>query len=74
MIDSILKFFGYRKNLIYELKNKKPISLMISIALLFPFAFTLEALAAAIGRGGILRKYFITSPKTLTLNHKSGSI
>ena len=32
---------------------------MTLISLLLPFAFLLEAFAAAIGRGGILRKYFI---------------
>lgn len=59
MIDSFLKLSGYKKNIIYELKNKKSIYTMIVIALLLPFAFLLEAIAAATGHGGILRKYFI---------------
>ena len=59
MIDSFLKLAGYKKNIIYELKNKKNIYSMIVISLLLPFAFLLEVLAAAAGRGGILRKYFI---------------
>jgi 2-polyprenyl-3-methyl-5-hydroxy-6-metoxy-1,4-benzoquinol methylase len=62
MVDSFLKLLGYKENLIYELKNKKKLSLMISISVLLPFAFILEAFAAAIGRGGILRKYYITGP------------
>jgi len=56
MSDSFLKFFGYRKNIIYELKNKN-IALMAAIFILLPFAFILESFAAAIGRGGIVRKY-----------------
>ena len=58
MSDSFLKLFGYRKNMIYELKNKN-IALMTAIFILLPFAFILESFAAAIGRGGIVRKYFI---------------
>jgi 2-polyprenyl-3-methyl-5-hydroxy-6-metoxy-1,4-benzoquinol methylase len=59
MIDSFLKLSGYKKNIIHELKNRKNIYTMASISILLPFAFLLEALAAAIGRGGIIRKYFI---------------
>jgi 2-polyprenyl-3-methyl-5-hydroxy-6-metoxy-1,4-benzoquinol methylase len=51
MTDSFLKLFGYRKNIIYDLKNKKRIALMIAISM--------ESFAAAAGRGGIIRKYFI---------------
>lgn len=59
MIDSFLKLSGYKKNIIYELKNKKNIYLMLAISLLLPFAFLVEVFAAATGHGGILRKYFI---------------
>ena len=59
MVDSFLKLSGYKKNIIYELKNRKNIYIMAFISLLLPFAFILEAFAAATGRGGILRKYFI---------------
>lgn len=60
MIDSFLKLSGYRKNIIYEIKNKKNKYTMIAISILLPFAFLLEAFAAAIGRGGISRKYFFS--------------
>ena len=59
MVDSFLKLSGYKKNILYELKNRKNIYIMASVSILLPFAFILEAFAAAIGRGGILRKYFI---------------
>jgi len=59
MTDSFLKLLGYRKNIIYELKNKKNIVLLLAISILLPFAFILETFAAAIGGGGIIRKYFI---------------
>lgn len=61
MMDSLLKIFGYRKNIIEQLKNKKSIPLVAGIIVLFPFAFILETLAAAIGRGGITRKYYFSS-------------
>lgn len=59
MTDSFLKLFGYNENIIYQLKNKKSKILILSIALLLPFAFIIESFAAIIGRGGIIRKYFI---------------
>lgn len=59
MVDSFLKLSGYKKNIISELKNKKNIYVMAAISILLPFAFLLEAFASVIGRGGILRKYFI---------------
>ena len=62
MIDSFLKLFGYRKNIISELKTKKKLSLIIAISLLFSFAFVLETFAISVGRGGIIRKYFISCP------------
>ena len=67
MIDSFLKLSGYKKNIIYELKNKKNIYLLVAISVLLPFAFLLEAFAAATGRGGILRKYFVPDNETRIL-------
>jgi SAM-dependent methyltransferase len=59
MTDSLLKLFGYRGNIIYELKNKKNKALVAGIILLLPFSFLLEVLASTFGRGGIIRKYLI---------------
>jgi 2-polyprenyl-3-methyl-5-hydroxy-6-metoxy-1,4-benzoquinol methylase len=59
MTDSFLKLLGYRKNIIYELKNRKSKILILGIAVLLPFAFISEFFAAMTGRGGIIRKYFI---------------
>jgi hypothetical protein len=57
MLDTLLKLAGYRKNIIFELKNRKSAGLLISIALILPLAMLLEALAAGMGRGGITRMY-----------------
>ena len=62
MTDALMKMFGYRRNLIYELKNKKTIGLTLGIAALLPFSFLLEAGAAVAGYGGVIRKYFIQKP------------
>jgi 2-polyprenyl-3-methyl-5-hydroxy-6-metoxy-1,4-benzoquinol methylase len=59
MTDSLLKMMGYRRNIIYELKNKKNMLLFAGILLLLPFAIILEISAVALGYGGITRKYFI---------------
>src|SRR5258706_8732715 len=58
MTDSLLKLLGYRRNIIYELKNKKSIGLKSAIALLLPLALTLEFFSALLNRGGVIRKYF----------------
>ena len=63
MTDSFLKLFGYRKNIIYELKNKRKFGLLICIALLMPFSLIFEICASATGRGGIIRKYFSLNSK-----------
>jgi predicted Zn finger-like uncharacterized protein len=57
MVDSLLKRFGYSKNIIYELKNKKSKSLLVKIVLLLPIALVLESIAAWIGKGGVVRMY-----------------
>jgi hypothetical protein len=66
MTDSILKLFGYRRNIIYELKNKKSLLLVIGIAILFPLTAFLEIMAAAAGRGGIIRKYCVRKGSTIS--------
>jgi 2-polyprenyl-3-methyl-5-hydroxy-6-metoxy-1,4-benzoquinol methylase len=57
MVDSLLKKAGYKKNIIYELKNRKSKTLILMIALLLPIAFFLERLASLFGKGGIIRMY-----------------
>jgi len=57
MLDSLLKLFGYRKNIIYELKNNKNALLLLRIAVLLPFAYVMEGLAALAGKGGVIRLY-----------------
>jgi hypothetical protein len=59
MTDSFLKFFGYRKNIIYELKNRKSKILILAVLILLPFALLVESMAAISNRGGVIRKYFI---------------
>jgi 2-polyprenyl-3-methyl-5-hydroxy-6-metoxy-1,4-benzoquinol methylase len=63
MTDSLLKLFGYRKNIIYELKNNKKIGLVFCIVLLLPFSLIFETCASATGHGGIIRKYFTGNSK-----------
>jgi 2-polyprenyl-3-methyl-5-hydroxy-6-metoxy-1,4-benzoquinol methylase len=57
MVDSLLKKFGYKKNIIFELKNNKSKSLILMIMLILPFAFVLESLASLFGKGGVIRMY-----------------
>ena len=57
MVDSILKLLGYKKNIIYELKNKKNPLLLLYIIFLLPIALLLEIAASYTGRGGIIRMY-----------------
>ncbi|AXY77484.1 class I SAM-dependent methyltransferase [Paraflavitalea soli] len=57
MLDSLLKLFGYRRNLIFELKNKRTFSLLLKILVLLPVAIILELVATAFGKGGIIRLY-----------------
>jgi 2-polyprenyl-3-methyl-5-hydroxy-6-metoxy-1,4-benzoquinol methylase len=57
MLDSLLKLCGYKKNIIFELKNRKTAGLMLKIAFILPFALLLECVAAWSRRGGIIRMY-----------------
>ncbi len=57
MVDSLLKKMGYRKNIIYELKNKKSKSLILRVALVLPFAIILEFTSSLFGKGGVIRIY-----------------
>jgi 2-polyprenyl-3-methyl-5-hydroxy-6-metoxy-1,4-benzoquinol methylase len=57
MVDSLLKLFGYKKNIIYELKNRTSRSLVVKVAILLPFAILMERIASGLGRGGVIRVY-----------------
>jgi len=60
MVDSLLKRFGYRKNIIYELKNRKSKGLLLKVALLLPIALLLEGVASGLRKGGVIRMYLTT--------------
>lgn len=57
MVDSLFKLFGYKKNIIFELKNRKTIGLILKIAIFLPVAMILECVAAWSSKGGIIRMY-----------------
>ncbi len=57
MVDSLLKKFGYKKNIIFELKNNKSKVLIAAIGLILPFALVMEFFASRFGKGGIIRVY-----------------
>jgi 2-polyprenyl-3-methyl-5-hydroxy-6-metoxy-1,4-benzoquinol methylase len=64
MVDSLLRLFGYRGNIIVQLKNGKNAALLLKIGLLLPFALVLELLAAGLRRGGIVRIYLRRQSKS----------
>ena len=59
MLDSLLKLFGYKRNIIYELKHNRRFLLLLKIAPLLPFAVIFETIASLAKRGGILRFYLL---------------
>jgi 2-polyprenyl-3-methyl-5-hydroxy-6-metoxy-1,4-benzoquinol methylase len=59
MVDSLLKKTGYKKNIIYELKNKRSKSLLFLITILVPLAYFMERLSALFGKGGVTRMYLV---------------
>jgi 2-polyprenyl-3-methyl-5-hydroxy-6-metoxy-1,4-benzoquinol methylase len=59
MVDSLIRKLGYKKNIIFELKNKKNKSLLLLIVLVLPFAYIMELVASWFGRGGVIRMYLI---------------
>ena len=63
MVDSLLKIFGYRKNIILQLKTKKSIGVILPVLLVLPFALVLEGIASLLGHGGIVRMYSVKTPK-----------
>ena len=57
MLQALMSRFGFRENLIYRLKRKKTLGLILGIGLLLPFATGLEALSVLFGKSGILGIY-----------------
>jgi len=59
MTDTLLKLFGYKKNIIVELKKSKSKARFIPVLIVLPFAFMLEALASLFQSGGVIRMYLV---------------
>ncbi|MBA4300747.1 Methyltransferase domain-containing protein [Algoriphagus alkaliphilus] len=57
MLQALLSKLGFRENLIVRLKRNKSFPLLISIALLLPFAWILEWVSAKFNKSGILGIY-----------------
>ena len=57
MTQSLMSRFGFRKQLIAELKYRKTARLLLSVIIVLPFAFLIEAISALFGKGGIIRVY-----------------
>ncbi|MEN2282926.1 class I SAM-dependent methyltransferase [Algoriphagus sp. SE2] len=57
MLQSLFSLFGYRKHLILSLKKKKTAGLMLGVALLTPFAFLMESIAALFSKSGVIGIY-----------------
>lgn len=57
MVQSIMSFFGYRKNIIFELKFNRTIPLMLLLIAVIPVASLLELAAVFFKNGGIVRVY-----------------
>ncbi|ERM81311.1 hypothetical protein P872_10530 [Rhodonellum psychrophilum GCM71 = DSM 17998] len=58
MLRAILGKFGYRGNIIFDLKNRRKPLLLASILVTLPLAFVLESLSTLFQKGGVLRIYF----------------
>lgn len=63
MLQVILSFFGYKGNLILNLKREKSPFLMLAILVILPFALIIETIACFFNRGGILGTYFVADGK-----------
>jgi len=61
MLNSLFSLFGYRKNLMSELKYRRKANLLFSIFLLLPLAFLLEIISAWLKKGAILRVFCVNS-------------
>lgn len=57
MLQSLFSLFGYRKHLILSLKKEKTAGLMLGVALMTPFAFLFESIAALFSKSGVIGVY-----------------
>lgn len=57
MLQAIFSKLGFRENLIFRLKHKKTIGLLLGVCLLTPLAWILELISAGFGKSGILGVY-----------------
>jgi 2-polyprenyl-3-methyl-5-hydroxy-6-metoxy-1,4-benzoquinol methylase len=58
MVQSLMSIFGFRDNLVFRLKRKKTVGLLLGIGLVLPIAFLIELLAVIFNRSGIIGVYF----------------
>jgi SAM-dependent methyltransferase len=65
MCDSLLKKFGYKGHVIWDLKTKR--SFRIILCLVLPFATILEFTSLVFRKGGVIRKYYRKSSDTKQL-------
>lgn len=57
MLQALMSGFGYRGNLILNLKRKMTPGLLLGITVLLPFALILEMISVLFGRSGIMGLY-----------------
>lgn len=57
MLQALMSALGYRGNLILNLKRNKTPGLLLSIAILLPFAWILEVISMPFGKSGIIGLY-----------------
>lgn len=57
-LSTLLGKLGYRGNVIYDLKNKKNLPMLLGVALVLPLSLVLEIFALPFRKTGILRLYF----------------
>ncbi|NVJ87182.1 MAG: class I SAM-dependent methyltransferase [Algoriphagus sp.] len=58
MLQALLSRLGFRDNLILRLKREKSFGLLITLALVLPFAWVIEFVSTFFGKSGITRLYF----------------
>jgi SAM-dependent methyltransferase len=58
MLQALLSKLGFRENLIFRLKRKKSLALILTIGLVLPFAWISELISLPFGKSGILGVYF----------------
>ena len=62
MLQALMSCFGFRENLILNLKQAKRPGLLWGIAMLFPFALILELLSVPFGKSGVIGVYLKAGP------------